>query len=71
MQDVGAVDVLKATENLVDKGLEVGVGQRLTRTDDGSKIALHELWKKLSEVRLELTFQIPSDFTHPRTSRSR
>lgn len=45
MQDIGAVDVLKATENLVDKGLEVGVGQRLARTDDGSKIALHELWR--------------------------
>ena len=43
MQDVGAVDVLQATENLVDKGLEVGIGQRLARTDDSSKIALHEL----------------------------
>jgi hypothetical protein len=43
MQDVGAVDVLQATENLVDEGLEVGVGQRLARTNDSGKIALHEL----------------------------
>jgi hypothetical protein len=45
MQNVGAVNVLQATENLVDEGLEVSVGQRLARTDDGSKIALHELWR--------------------------
>ena len=45
MQDVGAVDVLQATENLVDEGLEVGVGQRLARTNDGGKIALHELFR--------------------------
>jgi hypothetical protein len=43
MQYVGAVNVLQATENLVDEGLEVSVGQRLARTNDSSKITLHEL----------------------------
>lgn len=47
MQHVGAVDVFQAAENLVDEGLEVGVGEGLAGTDDGCKIAFHELWRGL------------------------
>ncbi len=43
MKDVGRVNVLQAAQNLVDEGLEMGVSQRLPRSDDGRKIALHEL----------------------------
>lgn len=35
VEDIGAVDVFEATEDLVDEGLEVGVGQRLAGANDG------------------------------------
>ena len=60
MQDVGAVDVLQATENLVDEGLEVGVGQRLARTNDGGKIALHELWSNCQRSVLYSCSALPN-----------
>ena len=43
MQDVGRVNVLQAAENLVDERLEMGIGQRLAGSDDGSQVALHQL----------------------------
>jgi hypothetical protein len=43
MQDVGAVDVLQAAQDLIDEGLEVGIGERLAGADNGREIALHEL----------------------------
>ena len=61
MQDVGAVNVFQATENLVDEGLEVGVGQRLARTNDGSKIALHELWRNYQQSILSWYSTIPKN----------
>ena len=36
------MDVLEAAEDLIDEGLEVGIGKWLARADDGSKITLHE-----------------------------
>lgn len=36
------MDVLETAENLVDEGLEMGVGQRLPTTNDGSQITLHQ-----------------------------
>ena len=42
VQDVGRVNVLETAENLVDEGLEVGVGQGLATADDSCKITLHE-----------------------------
>ena len=42
MQDIGRVDVLETAENLVDEGLEVGVGQGLAAADDSCKITLHQ-----------------------------
>ena len=44
MQHIGRVDVLQAAQDLVDEGLEVGVGEGLAGADDGGQIALHELW---------------------------
>ena len=41
---LGAVDVFKPAQNLVDERLEMGVGQRLARPDDGCQIALHEFY---------------------------
>lgn len=48
VQNVGRVDVLETAEDLVDKGLEVGIGQRLTGADDGRQIAFHQLCKIIS-----------------------
>lgn len=50
MEDIGRVDVFQATQNLVDKGLEVGVGQRLAGPYDGGQIALHELCANVSNA---------------------
>lgn len=44
MEDIRRVDVLQTAEDLVDEGLEVGVGQGLSGTDDGGQIALHQFW---------------------------
>jgi hypothetical protein len=44
VEDVGGVDVLESAEDLVDEGLEVGVGERLAGPDDGGEIALHQFW---------------------------
>jgi hypothetical protein len=43
MEDVGGVDILETAEDLVDEGLEVSIGQWLPRSDDGRKIAFHQL----------------------------
>jgi hypothetical protein len=43
MEDICRVNVFEAAEDLVDEGLEVGIGKRLARSDDSSQIALHEL----------------------------
>ena len=43
VQDVGRVDVLETAEDLVDEGLEVGVGQGLATADNGSQITFHQL----------------------------
>ena len=51
MQHIGRVDVLQAAQDLVDEGLEVGVGEGLAGADDGGQIALHELWGVVSFVR--------------------
>ena len=42
MQHVRRVDVLEAAQDLVDEGLEVGVGEGLARPNNGGQIALHE-----------------------------
>ena len=41
MEDIGRVDVFQSTQNLVDKGLEVGVGEGLPGPDNGREIAFH------------------------------
>lgn len=43
VEDVGRVDVLETAEDLVDEGLEMGIGQRLSGADDRSEIAFHQL----------------------------
>lgn len=53
VEDIGGVDVLEAAEDLVNEGLEVGVGKRLARTDNGGQITFHQLcMSKLASVRL-------------------
>jgi hypothetical protein len=44
MKDVGAVNVLETTEDLIDERLKVSVSKRLTRTNDGREIAFHQLY---------------------------
>jgi hypothetical protein len=38
------VDVLETAEDLVDEGLEVGVGKGLSGSNNGSQITLHQLY---------------------------
>jgi hypothetical protein len=45
VQHVGRVDVLEAAQNLVDEGLEVGVGERLAGADDSCQVTLHQLYR--------------------------
>jgi hypothetical protein len=37
------MDVFQAAQDLVDEGLEVGVGKRLARSNDGGQVTLHKL----------------------------
>lgn len=48
MEDVCRVDILETAQDLVDEGLEVGVGERLARPNDGGQVALHELYGVIS-----------------------
>lgn len=48
VQDIGRVDVLETTEDLVDEGLEVGIGQRLAGADDSRQITFHQLCRIIS-----------------------
>jgi hypothetical protein len=50
MEDVCGMDVLQATQDLVDERLEVCICERLTRPDDGGQIAFHELCYYVSAV---------------------
>jgi hypothetical protein len=49
------VDVLQTAQDLVDEGLEVGVGQRLAGPDDGCQVAFHELCTNISIVLWEVS----------------
>lgn len=42
VQNIGRMDILQSAKNLVDEGLEMGIGQRLSRTNDGGQIAFHQ-----------------------------
>jgi hypothetical protein len=44
VQNVGGVDILETAEDLVNEGLEVGVGKRLAGTNNSSQITLHQLY---------------------------
>lgn len=44
MQNVGGVDVLEAAEDLVNKGLEVGICKWLAGTDNSRQVAFHQLY---------------------------
>jgi hypothetical protein len=48
MEHIGRVDVFQAAQDLVDEGLEVGVGKRLAGSDDSGQIALHQLCEPVS-----------------------
>lgn len=41
VKDIGRVDIFQSAQNLVDKGLEVGVGEGLPRPDNGREITFH------------------------------
>lgn len=49
VQDIGGVDIFETAENLVNKGLEVGVGQGLAGTNNGGKVAFHQLYCSVSK----------------------
>lgn len=57
VQDVGRVDVLKTAEDLVDEGLEVGIGQRLAGADDSSQITFHQLCTIISPALFDIKQQ--------------
>ena len=54
VQDVRRMDVLETTKDLVDEGLEMGVGQGLPRPDDGSQITFHQLYLQVSNEPIYL-----------------
>lgn len=58
MQHVGAVDVFETAEDLVDEGLEVGVGERLAGADDGCEVALHQLLIKVCLVEVVWSWDV-------------
>lgn len=43
VEDICRVDIFEATQDLVYERLEVGICQRLARSNDGSQITLHQL----------------------------
>lgn len=44
------MDVFKTAKDLVDEGLEMGIGQRLAGSDNGRQIALHQFYCALATV---------------------
>jgi hypothetical protein len=50
VEDVGGVYVLETAQDLVDKGLEMGIREGLAGSDDGRQIALHEFCCDISPV---------------------
>lgn len=40
------MDVFETAENLVNEGLEMGIGERLTRSDNGCQVTLHKFYHK-------------------------
>jgi hypothetical protein len=50
VEDVRRVYILETAQDLVDKGLEMRVGEGLTGSDDGCQIALHEFYYDISRV---------------------
>ena len=57
VENVGRVDVLETTEDLVDERLEVSVGQGLARADDSREVALHELCDNCMLVKCSVVVQ--------------
>lgn len=52
VKNVSRVDVLEATKGLVNERLEVGVGQRLSGSNDSVQISLHEFFIKIDFVEV-------------------
>jgi len=52
MQDICAVDVFQAAQDLVNEGLEMGVSQRLTRADDCGQVTLHKFYVQIGLVEV-------------------
>jgi len=52
MKHVGRVDIFQTAKDLVDKGLEMGIGEGLARPDNGSQIAFHELCSVSAYIRV-------------------
>lgn len=42
MENIRRVDIFETAKNLVDEGLEMGVGEGLSGSNNGSKIAFHK-----------------------------
>jgi len=49
---VGRVDILEATQDLVDKVLEVRIGELLMRADDLVHVGLHQLLHQVDLVKV-------------------
>lgn len=52
MENISRVNVLETTENLVDEGLEMRICQWLTRTNNGSQIAFHQLLVEIGFIEV-------------------
>jgi hypothetical protein len=67
MKHIGRVDVLQSAQDLVDEGLEVGIGEGLSGSDNGCEIALHELYNDVRLTRISPAHRL----TYLRRDRSR
>lgn len=75
VKNVGRVHVLEPTKDLINEGLEVSVGQGLTRPDDSRQVALHQLCERVVSADSPLRKKVPEtgrwDGIHLRKGRSR
>lgn len=58
VQYVSRVDVLQTAEDLIDKGLEVCIGQGLARADDSRQVALHQFCNVVRREVLPLVLRV-------------
>ena len=60
MQDVCRMNIFQTTQDLIDERLKMCISKWLARSNDGSKITLHELYGVLVCYTREVGTMLPS-----------